>query len=441
MQRWWARRRLLFAALLSVAVAGGRSAPQLFAQDYQVFGDIEGVTTYHHLENADPEHVIAGGARIRADHRLSFERAELVADTELELTSESGRSEGAPAAMSGDGGGREEIEYFIDEAYLSLFPLSPISVSAGKQRVNWGTGYTFSPSDTLHPRSTGDRDEGFRGMSVTFTPTADLSIAGHVSADEAFDDPETAPHTGLRHAVSGSAFLGNVELVLSGVYGPESTARPAVGASADLWGLVVAAEAAVEFLNPVAYPDDGDETADDTAGFETKDKGTPQPLALAAVEYNTAGPVLEFTSISEYLFAGTGYTRGEARDFYSAISAARGETDDPSAVERAGALAELDQSKYPVYLGRHYINQTLILGIAGYVEIESGVTMNAADLSYEAEQTIRLTALDGVDFFAGARWYGGTGFAGTEETEFGVFPGGGEPPGRLQVELGSTVHF
>jgi hypothetical protein len=423
---------------------------RLTAQDYRVFGDVEGAATYHYLEDADSEHRLTGAARIRADHRLSFDRAELVADTEIELrspaapdpetglgavtggTTSGGSATGSSAADYGEG----ELDYFVDEAYLTLFPLSPVTASAGKQRVNWGTGYTFTPTDTLHPRSATGRDEGFRGASVTWTPTANLTLAAHVSADDAFDDPEGAAQNGMRYAAYGSAFLGNAEVFVSGVYGPASTLRPGAGVSAEVFGLVLAAEGALEFLNPVAYP----EGSGANARFETRDAGTPAPLGLIAVEYNAANDILDFATITEYLYAGTGYTEGDAQKVYDAVAAARvaarGGTPDAEAYDWLQALGAFEPHEIPLFLGRHYVSQTLSLGIAGYVELESGVVMNAADLSYEAEQTVRVTALSGVDFFTTARWYGG----GTD-TELGTFPDDVTPPGRVQVELGSVVHF
>ncbi|NBF40944.1 MAG: hypothetical protein GVY14_11055 [Spirochaetes bacterium] len=411
------------------------------AQEYQVFGDVEGVTTYHYLEDADSAHRLTGAARIRADHRLTFDRAELVADTEIELRSPaSSDPEAGPRSFSAGttGGGSApdygegELDYFVDEAYLTLFPLNPVTASAGKQRVNWGTGYTFTPTDTLHPRSATGRDEGFRGASVTWTPTANLTLAAHVSADDAFDDPEGAAQNGMRYAVYGSAFLGNAEVFVSGVYGPGSTLRPGAGVSAEVLGLVLAAEGAVELRSPVAYP----EGSGANARFETRDAGTPAPLGLVAVEYNAANDILDFATITEYLYAGTGYTTGEAEKIYDAVAAARGKTPDAEANAWLQALGTLDPQEAPFFLGRHYVGQTLTLGIAGYVELESGLVVNAADLSYEAEQTVRVTALQGVDFFTTARWYGGGA-----DSELGAFPDGVTPPGRVQVELGSVVHF
>lgn len=403
--------------LLAAAPAG--------AQDYQVFGDVEGAATYHYLEEADAEHRLTGIARLRADHRLTFKRAELVADTEIELRSR-GAADPETAFVPGGAGSAGgstgdtadgELDYYIDEAYLTLFPLTPVTVSAGKQRVNWGTGYTFTPTDTLHPRSNEERDEGFRGVSATWTPTADFTVAGHVSIDDALDDPDARAQSGMRYAAYTSAFLGNAQLFVSGVYGPDSTARPGIGGSAGIGGVVVAAEAAVELLNPVAYPTgSGAEAA-----FESDDPGTPAPLAIAAVEYNAATDMLDFVTTSEYLYAGTGYTRSEARDFYDALAA---------------ALPGLESEELPRFLGRHYLSQTLSLGIAGYVELEAGLILNASDLSYRTENTLRVTALEGVDFFTTARWYGGAA-----DTEFGTFPDGSRTPGRVQVELGSLVHF
>ena len=76
----------LVAGSVLAFLVGGPAQP-LFAQDYQVFGDVEGVTTYHYLGDAEAEHRLTGSARIRADHRLTFDRAELVADTEVEIRS------------------------------------------------------------------------------------------------------------------------------------------------------------------------------------------------------------------------------------------------------------------------------------------------------------------------------------------------------------------
>ena len=182
----------------------------------------------------------------------------------------------------------------------------------------------------------------------------------------------------------------------------------------------------------MAYP----EGSGTDARFETDEAGTPAPLGLVAVEYNAGDDTLDFATITEFLYAGTGYTTGEAQKVYDAVAAARGETADPEAAAWAQALEELDLEEAPLFLGRHYVSQTLRLGIAGYVELEAGLVMNAADLSYRAEQTVRVTALTGVDFFTTARWYGGA-----SDSELGTFPDGVTPPGRVQVELGSVVHF
>ncbi|MFP4567106.1 MAG: hypothetical protein ACLFNX_11450 [Spirochaetaceae bacterium] len=438
-------RGALPAALAAPVALFALMAAPAEAQDYQVFGDVEGLAAYHYLEDADSAHRLTAAARIRADHRLAFEHAELVADTELEVRSPAAPDPhtglGAVAGGTAPGGsgpdyGEGELDYFIDEAYLTLFPLRPVTVSAGKQRVNWGTGYTFTPTDTLHPRSPTGRDEGFRGASVTWTPTADLTLAAHVSADGALDDPEAAAQDGMRYAAYGSAFLGNAEVFVSGVYGPDSTLRPGAGVSAEVLGFVLAAEGAVELLNPVAYP----QGSGAGARFEAGEVVTPAPLGLAAVEYNAANDIFDFATITEYLYAGTGYTTGEAQKIYDAVAAARaaalGDTPDAEAAAWLQALDELDPREVPFFLGRHYVGQTLTLGIAGYVELEAALVMNAADLSYRADQTVRVTALDGVDFFTTARWYGGDA-----DSELGTFPDGVTPPGRVRVELGSTVHF
>lgn len=432
--------------LASVFTAALSAPPSAGAQDYQVFGDVEGVGIYHYLEDASAEHRLTGVARLRADHRLFFERAELVADTELELRSPgaadppaaalapapSGSGSGAGGAGAAAGETTGELDYYIDEAYLSLFPLSPVSVSAGKQRANWGSGYSFSPTDSLHPRSASGRDEGFRGLSATWTATPDFTLSAHISADDALDDPDAAAQAGLRYAAYASVFLGNAELYLSGVYGYDATARPGIGGAVSFLGVVVAAEAAVELSSPVVYPTGSG--AD--AGFGAEPVGTPAPLALAAVEYNTGTDTLDVLSTTEYRYAGTGYTRSEAQELYDALAAARTGTGSAGALSRAEALGKIEEEEIPSFLGRHYVAQTLTFGIAGYVELESGIVLNAADLSYESEHTVRVTALSGVDFFATGRFYGGAA-----DTEFGAFPDGAAVPGRLQIELGSVVHF
>ena len=160
---------------------------------------------------------------------------------------------------------------------------------------------------------------------MTWTPTADLTLAAHVSADGAFDDPEGAAQNGMRYAAYGSAFLGNAEVFVSGVYGPDSTLRPGAGVSVGVLGFVLAAEGAVELLNPVAYP----EGSGTDVRFETEEAGTPAPLGLVAVEYNAGNDTLDVATITEYLYAGTGYTTGEAQKVYDAVAAVRGAPRTP----------------------------------------------------------------------------------------------------------------
>jgi hypothetical protein len=48
--------------------------------------------------------------------------------------------------------GTETMDYVIDNAYFSVDNPNGLVLYAGKQRIKWGTGYTFNPTDRLQPQ-------------------------------------------------------------------------------------------------------------------------------------------------------------------------------------------------------------------------------------------------------------------------------------------------
>ncbi len=181
---------------------------------------------------------------------------------------------GLPLAFSGS----------VHEAYARVDLGEAASLAIGKRRMQLGIGTAFAPGDMINPRSGfWDQKDGFRGISFAGSVGADLSLRAALSFDRNLDayaaatkaaqalaaygatDPRyaaaaAAAATALDGAAgsadpalfiwAGSAELqlGTLQIALGGNFQPDRVARPSLGLSADIAGLILQAEGAVEFM-------------------------------------------------------------------------------------------------------------------------------------------------------------------------------------------------
>jgi len=230
------------AVLLAGALLLLLATPAMAQFDnYEIFGTAGLETEYGLRRYGEPDQDSNGLASAVINQRLHLPSGELFARSRIELDD------------------NETLSHQLEEGYLRLFPNPALTLSLGRQRLNWGAGYTYSATDALHPQTArADRDIGFDGASATWFVTPDLSIAGAVAFDDAFEVSnrlyDTDAYRRLRYAGYLSSYFGNLQLDVSAVYEPETILRPGLSGSFSLGDTLLSAEAAVELENQSLYP-------------------------------------------------------------------------------------------------------------------------------------------------------------------------------------------
>ncbi|MGC9312334.1 MAG: hypothetical protein ACP5IA_06540 [Sediminispirochaetaceae bacterium] len=314
---------------------------------------------------------------IDANHRLSLSEAEFYIHHEAEAGYDS------------------EVEYTIHEAYLVLFR-DWGNLTFGRQRIPWGTGIFFSPTDALHPVSlTGEAETGFDGLSGTVLLPADITVAAAVSLSPALDYAEAAADPAaeelgerVRGALSVSGYAGTLDWRTTMVYQWQRVFRPGISLSADLSGFIISLEGALELHNSLDY----------IPGTETPELWDPYPLAGVGIEKSWFGMSDTFTIIAEYLFDGRGYTEEQAAAFFSLPPGLEDFADSPA-------------------LGRHYLNASIEYNHDEKIRTEHGVLLNLQDASGTVFHGITYAVGSGVDFRLEGSW----SFGDEERSEFGLY--------------------
>ena len=393
--------RLLFGCgliLISFCSPAG-----LVAQEYSVFGEVSLESTWRRTPDGVQDNRLDSLLGVELNHRFDFDTFSFIA-----------RHKGTLDRY-------EEPDHILYEAYIDYRPSDLLSVGAGKQRVSWGRGITFFPTDSLHPSHNRDDVEGFTGVSALLTPSPDLQLTGAVdfsaplSAESSAGSANEDFYTDLKYALYGSWFFGNLDLALSGVYRRDATMRPGLGLSYEIAGFVLTAEGAVEFLNQTLYPDET------LPAFNEAEAWEPYPLAAAGVSRNWSPEGMtdySFYAAAEYLYAGTGYTDAEEERYF--------ETVDAYLLANGG---------YPAapYLGRHYLFLVGSLEIYRKISLEVSGLGNLRDGSASLGASATLLTIEGMDLSAE-----GETLVGGKATEFGRLKSTG---GDWSLKLKATLYF
>jgi len=205
----------------------------LTAQEYRVFGDIRLQSQFLDTPGGQSDNSLTSGLRIEATHHLDYDQFSFIARHEVDA----------------DGAGN--LSQTIHEAYVNFHATDRISLNVGKQRLAWGRGLSYFPSDSLHPEHTRTDTEGFTGLSVSLTPGSSVQCAGAVDFTGPLTEADANEdfYKSLKYALYTSWFTGNADLALSAVYRRDRTLRPALGMSVDLKGFILTGEGAVEYYS------------------------------------------------------------------------------------------------------------------------------------------------------------------------------------------------
>ncbi len=364
----------LVICMTIIAITAGLS---LQALEMETYGSLE---LDSGIAESDGTASAAADGLIDANHRLSLSDAEFYIHHEAE------------AGYAGD------VEYTIHEAYLVLLR-DWGNLTFGRQRIPWGTGIFFSPTDALHPSSlTGEAETGFDGLSGTVLLPSGITVAAAVSLSPALDYAEAAPDPSaeelgerIRGALSVSGYAGTLDWRTTMVYQWERVFRPGISLSADLSGFIISLEGALELHNSLEY----------IPGTETPELWDSYPLAGGGIEKTLFGLSDTFTVIAEYLYDGRGYTEGQADSFFSALPA------DPGPEYMANSPA----------LGQHYLNVSIEYNHDEKIRTEHGLLLNLQDTSGTAFHGLTYAVGSGVDFRLEGSW----SFGDENGSEFGIY--------------------
>lgn len=410
-------RRFAVGILLAVLLLLAAQPAVSQSGEYELYGTAELSTDYAFLRSGEPEQVASGLAAATVNQRLYLPTGELFGRSRIELDDD------------------DTLTHDLEEGYLRLFPSPAVTFSVGRQRINWGAGYTYSATDALHPQTAeAERNRGFDGLSAVWYASSDITVTGAVALEDAFRASQTAGSSAaeawerLRYAGYASFYFGNLQLDGSLVYEPETVFRPGLSTSVTLGETLLSAEGGVEFQNQSLYPTESfDPVAAASAiaggtrvpGIEAAAAREPYPILSGAAERSWSAGDLTVTAISEYLYNSPGYGEDEFDHLLALVdtlgvlsgggdllSAAATGGEEPFAgfSSLLGAGAPFDGAGYFGLLRRHYLFQTVSVSYARDWSSEHSVLLSLEDWGALFTHTLTLTRIERVDLGVEVSW-------------------------------------
>ena len=400
-RRSWCKTGVLFGALLVATLCAG--APHLTAQEYDLLGSVELTSRSFHYKDSPVVPLSAlrdtwktdGVLHAALQHRLTYDGAELFVDHALSAAPTTAAGAGAAATSGGAGAGDSaaatvELTHDLYQAYAAAHPAPWLTLRAGRQRMNWGTAYTFSVTDALHPQHPDSEVEtGFDGASVALRPIPDLSVELATAVQNA---TATGTLDDLRYAVYTSAYIPPVELGATLVYQERTTLRPGLVGSVPIGPIMLVAEGAVEAYDPRGEMIDY------------------QLLWSVGGEYTWSGQVTDLSLMGEYLY------NGLAGNYPDTIFGDIAVTSD-----YAGGFARR---------GYRYLAAGASLNVLESWSTSHELLTNLTDESTLVSHTLSLLRIPGVDLSTTVAWN-----SGDPATEFG------DLSQDFVVEFTTTVYF
>ncbi len=401
------RYRITFrqwATLLGAALVVWTVPPTVYAQDYDLLGTVELGVTHGHYKDSPVVHApvkdtweLSSGMRFAGNHRLTTDRVELLVDHAVSVISGASSVTGSPtdtqpgSAGAGDGSAAAvTVAHELYQGYASVHPTEWFTLRAGRQRMNWGTAYTFSVTDGLHPQHPdADIETGFDGVSFSFRPSSAVSVELATALQNVVDTGDTED---IRFGAYGTAFISPVEIGVTLVYQQRTTLRPGMVTSFPLGPVMVTGEAAVEAYDPRGEQVDY------------------QPLWSLGTEYSWYGDVMDLSVMGEYLY--NGLAKHYPETAFGDISV----TSD-----YAGGFARR---------GYRYVSGGLRLSRLDSWATSHTVLTNLSDESSWVSHTLSMLQVPGIDLEVSVLW--NSGKAGTEF---------GDLPQDFVMEFKTIVHF
>jgi hypothetical protein len=299
----------------------------------------------------------------------------------------------------------EEPTFEINELYADLNMGDALFLRLGKQRLSWGAGYVFNPSDPVNPPKDPTASRSVReGVPAL---KAEL-ITEHVSVMAFTVLHDEARELGYGAKLSTSA-IPNSDIAVSGYWSPSQSWTAALNASIAPFYDFPGWDTIQVWLEGGIY---------DEARYEPASTGI-QYAALAG--FNAQIPTIRTIVLAEYYHLSEGLTKDEYATAYSSLGpltyrlAARPARVAPDYLFASLRQPSITDSGDPV-LDKIGLSATCL--------------MNLADLSFYASGGISLGFVDDASIDLGADW-----FSGSDESEFG------NAPTSLSLRLEMKVFF
>ena len=288
---------LLALCLFAAPAFAQEAAPE---PDFSLLGDVTQKTTYSSTAWAE---AATSAWAFTVDLRPRFEYGAVVfqADSTWNLPLTANLTAQIPTVV-------------VPEAYFRVSATDSLDLTVGQKRFNLGVGQTFTVGDSLNPvMGFFDQKTGFRGATAEFSPVSWASFSGAVST-------EGGRSNDLVGAGQVSFLLEQLQLTGSLVARKDVTFNPSLGASYDLFGVILTGETAAEFLPQGVRPSGlastwkapkawGEPAWSTSAGARWTVGLTP--LGLTDVDLTLSG---------EYLHWAQGWTKDETTVWKTALS-------------------------------------------------------------------------------------------------------------------------
>jgi hypothetical protein len=396
--------RLLVALFAVIPMVFGTPVT-VSAQDYTLLGMAELQATSGHYKDSPVVQLstlkdtwdIATRMRLSATHRLTLDRADFVLDHAAIVTPDGSAGASVETAeQTGSAGAGDSsaagvsVGHEFYQAYGSVHPAPWFTFRAGRQRMNWGTAYTFSVTDGLHPQHPdSDIETGFDGASIALRPSSEVSLELATALQNAVD---TGDVDDIRYGVYGTAFITPVEVGFTLVYQERTTLRPGMVASVPVGPIMVVGETALEAYDPRGQQMDY------------------QSLWSLGGEYTWSGDVADVSIMGEYLY------NGLAKNYPETVFG-----DIPVTSDYAGGFARR---------GYRYAAGGFSLNILDSWSTAHNVLANLTDESTWVSHSLSILRIPGVDLVGTVLWN-----SGDPGTEFG------DLQQDFVMEFKTVVHF
>jgi hypothetical protein len=333
-------------------------------------------------------------------------------------------------AIDHDTGSTLETPAFaINELYADLNLGDALFFRLGKQRLSWGTGFVFNPSDPVNPPKdpTASRSvrEGVPALKAELISERFSLMAFSVLHDE-------AEELGYGAKLSTSA-IPNSDIALSGYWSPSQSWTAALNASIAPFYDFPGWDTIQLWFEGGMY---------DEARYAAYAEGSPPGSAVIAAaqgaQYAVLGgmsaqvPVLRTMFLAEYYHLSEGLSRADS----AAVHRALGSSDPAIVGASSDWFAEL--ARRPARLGRDYLFASLRQPsitdsgdpVLDKIGLSASCLVNLTDLSLYATGGLSLGIVDDASIDLNAAW-----FAGNDKSEFG------NAPDSLSFSLEMKVFF